>query len=154
LHPAFPQSFVTFWPRLSSIFRAIAIGDDDLGIPPYNGGLFDPASSPILGRVQLPDKVVAHVVFGLSHEPDDGSGHDPKYIIVSITLFLVGFLLVAFSTTFVLIALTETVASAEADVSATRYGGAENIRIAAIVIAPFELGNIERKILAADRLVL
>jgi hypothetical protein len=76
----FPQSFVTFWPRLSSIFRAIANGDDDLGIPPYNGGLFDPATSPILGRVQLPDKVVAHVVFGLSHQPDDGSGRDPKYI--------------------------------------------------------------------------
>ena len=77
---AFPQRFVTFWPRLSSIFRAIAIGDDDLGIPPYNGGLFDPATSPILGRAQLPDKAVADVVFGLSHQLDDGSGRDPKYI--------------------------------------------------------------------------
>lgn len=76
---SFPQSFVTFWPRLSSIFRAIAQGDDDLGIPPYNGGLFDPATAPILSRAQLPDSVIARVVFELSHQSDPGV-RDPKYI--------------------------------------------------------------------------
>ena len=36
----------------------------DRGIPPYNGGLFDRAATPILARVQLPDNVLAKVIFG------------------------------------------------------------------------------------------
>lgn len=76
----FPTSFVTYWPKLGSIFRAIANGDDAMGIPPYNGGLFEPDAAPILERTQLPDAVVADVLFGLSHEKDDGSGRGPKYI--------------------------------------------------------------------------
>ena len=74
----FSESFVTYWPRLTSIFRVVAKGDDPLGIPPYNGGLFESATAPILDRVQLPDPIVADVIFGLSHEVDDGLG--PKYI--------------------------------------------------------------------------
>jgi len=74
----FSESFVTYWPRLTSIFRVVAKGDDALGIPPYNGGLFESATAPILDRVQLPDPIVADVIFGLSHEADIGRG--PKYI--------------------------------------------------------------------------
>jgi hypothetical protein len=77
---AFPRSVATFWPRLAAIFRAIAVGDDDLGIPPYNGGLFDPAVAPILGRVQLPDDVMAKVIFGLSHLVGDDGVSGAKYI--------------------------------------------------------------------------
>lgn len=75
-----PKSVITYWPRLTTIFTAIANGDDDLGIPPYNGGLFDPAAAPILSRVQVPDAVLAKVIFGLSHEPEDGSRRGPRYI--------------------------------------------------------------------------
>jgi len=75
-----PKSVVTYWPRLTTIFTAIANGDDDLGIPPYNGGLFDPAAAPILSRVQVPDAILAKVIFGLSHEPEDGSRRGPRYI--------------------------------------------------------------------------
>ncbi|HRK71711.1 MAG TPA: hypothetical protein PLA85_08990, partial [Micropepsaceae bacterium] len=66
------ESMVTYWHRLASVFRAIAQGDDTLGIPPYNGGLFDPAGSPILERTQLPDPVMAEVIFGLSHQQVEG----------------------------------------------------------------------------------
>ena len=76
----FPSSAKTYWPRLQSIFRAIADGDDELGIPPYNGGLFDRAASPILERVSLNDAIVADVVFRLSHEQDAKPGSTPKYI--------------------------------------------------------------------------
>jgi hypothetical protein len=69
----------TYWSRLAGVFQAIGQGDDSLGIPPYNGGLFDPAAAPILARVQLPDAVVADVVFRLSHI-DIGDGRPPKYI--------------------------------------------------------------------------
>lgn len=76
----YPKGVVTLWPRLTTIFRAISEGNDDLGIPAYNGGLFDPEAAPILNRVQLPDVVLAQVIFGLSHQPDAGDGRGPKYI--------------------------------------------------------------------------
>ena len=56
-----------YWARLNGIFSAIAKGDDTLGVPPYNGGLFEAAAAPLLGRVELPDSVIADTVFMLSH---------------------------------------------------------------------------------------
>lgn len=75
-----PQGVVTFWPRIMTIFSAISQGNDDLGIPPYNGGLFDQQLAPILARIQLPDRVLAKIIFDLSHEPADGTRHGPRYI--------------------------------------------------------------------------
>ena len=77
---AIPKGVVTFWPRIMTIFAAISQGNDDLGIPPYNGGLFDPNIAPILTRVQLPDRDLAMIILGLSHEPDDGSWRGRRYI--------------------------------------------------------------------------
>ncbi len=66
-----------YWARLRGIFAAVAHGDDGLGIPPYNGGLFEPDAAPLLDRVELPDAVVAEIVFALSHiESERG----PKYV--------------------------------------------------------------------------
>jgi hypothetical protein len=75
----FSDRMKAYWSRLSGVFQAIGLGDDGLGIPPYNGGLFDPAAAPILARVQLPDTVIADIVFRLSHI-DVGDGRPPKYI--------------------------------------------------------------------------
>jgi hypothetical protein len=61
-----------YWSRLETIFGAIAEGDDSLGIPPYNGGLFDPMESPLLARIRLPDTVLAEVILALSHRREDG----------------------------------------------------------------------------------
>ena len=66
-----------YWARLRGIFAAIAHGDDGLGIPPYNGGLFETDAAPVLERVELPDDVIAKIVFALSHvEAERGS----KYV--------------------------------------------------------------------------
>ena len=66
-----------YWARLRGIFTAIAHGDDGFGIPPYNGGLFETDAAPVLERVELPDDVIAKVVFALSHvEAERG----PKYV--------------------------------------------------------------------------
>jgi len=73
----FAARSVTYWSRLETIFGAIADGDDALGIPPYNGGLFDPAAAPLLGRVRLPDTVAGEVIFLLSHRP---AAPRPRYI--------------------------------------------------------------------------
>ncbi|MBA3812847.1 MAG: restriction endonuclease, partial [Caulobacteraceae bacterium] len=74
--PASPRAAI-YWARLKGVFTAIAHGDDALGVPPYNGGLFEPGAAPILERVELPDAVVAEIVFALSHvETERG----PKYV--------------------------------------------------------------------------
>jgi hypothetical protein len=77
---AYPKGIATIWPRLNTIFKAIAEGNDDLGIPPYNGGLFDSAAAPMLTRAELPDVTLAKIIFALSHEPDAGDGRGPRYI--------------------------------------------------------------------------
>jgi hypothetical protein len=73
----YPGGVTQLWGRLTTIFDAISKGNDDLGIPPYNGGLFDPATAPILSRISLPDVVMANIIYGLSHQVGDG---EPKYI--------------------------------------------------------------------------
>lgn len=66
----FSSTIATFWPKLTAVFKAISEGDDALGIPPYNGGLFAQDGAPLLGRVQLPDAVIAHLIFKLSHREE------------------------------------------------------------------------------------
>lgn len=63
----YPTATREIWGRLEDIFTAIAKGDDELGIPPYNGGLFAADRAPILGRARLSDAVMADVLFRLSH---------------------------------------------------------------------------------------
>lgn len=73
----FTQTARIYWERLNTIFDAIARGNDELGIPPYNGGLFDPAEAPLLARVRLPDAVIGEVIYLLSHRVEGGR---PRYI--------------------------------------------------------------------------
>lgn len=76
---AWSDRMSTLWPRLKAAFGAIAQGDDALGVPPYNGGLFAPGAAPMLEEAALPDAVLADVIFSLSHI-DVGDGRPPKYI--------------------------------------------------------------------------
>ncbi|TIL94647.1 MAG: hypothetical protein E5Y73_11085 [Mesorhizobium sp.] len=60
LKPVAPGA--SHWLEVTRIWTAIAIGDVELSVPPYNGGLFtsDPAVSPAgatLARLQLPNEV-------------------------------------------------------------------------------------------------
>lgn len=66
-----------YWSRLRTVFRSISEGDDSLGIPPYNGGLFKESAAPLLKRVELPDDILSDVIFSLSHEQAEPR---PKYI--------------------------------------------------------------------------
>ncbi len=61
-----------YWSRLETIFGAISEGDDDLGIPPYNGGLFAAEGNPLLDRIKLSDDTLAKVILPLSHRAEDG----------------------------------------------------------------------------------
>ncbi|HNB26278.1 MAG TPA: restriction endonuclease [Alphaproteobacteria bacterium] len=55
-----------YYSLLRKLFASIAKGSKSLGLPPYNGGLFDEARTPLLGRVEVPDSVMADVIDALS----------------------------------------------------------------------------------------
>ena len=76
---AFSDRMSVYWARLEGIFDAIAHGNNDLGIPAYNGGLFEPARTPLLRDAKLPDAVMGEVIFRLSHL-ETGDGRPPRYI--------------------------------------------------------------------------
>ena len=60
------EKVATWWPRLLRLFSAIATGSDDMGLPPYNGGLFDGSRTLLLNRITLPDAAFAKVLSRLS----------------------------------------------------------------------------------------
>ncbi len=57
-----------WWSRMQTLFRAIAEGAPELGLPPYNGGLFDDKARPILARVVLRDDALASLIESVSRE--------------------------------------------------------------------------------------
>src|SRR5205807_1887259 len=44
--------------------------DSEMGLPPYNGGLFDEREAPLLSRIALPDQMLARLIDALSREAD------------------------------------------------------------------------------------
>lgn len=57
-----------YWSVIDDLCRAIDRGDSAIGLPPYNGGLFDQLKTPLLTRVRLGDAVIANVIDVLSFE--------------------------------------------------------------------------------------
>lgn len=67
----FSRTVSGIWFDLKAVFELIDIGDDDVGMPAYNGGLFDRARSPLLERTKVPDKVMAPIIDALSRRTED-----------------------------------------------------------------------------------
>ena len=59
------------WRDLKGAFQLIDEGDDAVGMPAYNGGLFDRARAPLLERTRVPDAVMAPIVDALSRRTED-----------------------------------------------------------------------------------
>lgn len=64
----FSDTAARYWSTLDDLCRAIDKGDSSIGLPPYNGGLFDRDRTPLLTRVRLNDAVMADVIDALSFE--------------------------------------------------------------------------------------
>jgi len=60
-----------YWAVLDNLFTLIAEGDDTLGMPAYNGGLFERARSFLLARAKVPDAKLAPVIDALSRRVED-----------------------------------------------------------------------------------
>jgi len=61
----------TMWSRLEDLFRLIDEGEEDLGIPPYNGGLFDHEEHDFLTENEVSNRYLAEVVYRLSTTQND-----------------------------------------------------------------------------------
>ena len=64
----FSASAARYWSAIDDLCRAIDQGDTSIGLPPYNGGLFDRQRVPLLANIRIGDAVMADVVDALSFE--------------------------------------------------------------------------------------
>ena len=64
----FSETAARYWSAVDDLCRAIDQGDVSIGLPPYNGGLFDRTRTPLLDRIRLGDRVMADVIDALSFE--------------------------------------------------------------------------------------
>ena len=67
----FSSTMPKIWLSLQGVFRLIDEGDDDIGMPAYNGGLFSRARAPLLERTTVPDKRMAPLIDALSRRTED-----------------------------------------------------------------------------------
>lgn len=58
-----------YWSTFEILRSIIANGDSSIGLPPYNGGLFDQSQTPLLSQITLDDASFADVVAPLAFEP-------------------------------------------------------------------------------------
>jgi hypothetical protein len=67
---SFEREYSTYatgmWSRLEDLFSLIDGGNESLGIPPYNGGLFDERAHDFLIENEVADRYLAEVIYRLS----------------------------------------------------------------------------------------
>ncbi|MFZ2540976.1 MAG: hypothetical protein WAW75_04280 [Gallionella sp.] len=66
----FSASASRYWQHMGDLFRIIAQGDASIGMPAYNGGLFEESRAPLLTRVRVPDASFAPLFDDLARRPD------------------------------------------------------------------------------------
>jgi hypothetical protein len=67
----FSSTAGNYWGRLDSLFVIISHGDDAVGMPAYNGGLFERARAPLLARVSVADARLVPVIDALARRTED-----------------------------------------------------------------------------------
>ena len=63
----FSTSAASYYDHVMTLCRLIDRGDESIGLPPYNGGLFATGAAPLLEQVRLPDSTTAPMIYDLSH---------------------------------------------------------------------------------------
>ena len=69
-HEPIATSTHGYWNKLKELFEIINIGNRELGVPPYNGGLFEPDKHEFLERYRVGDLYIAKAVDLLSRSSD------------------------------------------------------------------------------------
>lgn len=71
MNDVFAPGGKNYWNRLADLSAMIDKGEAAIGLPPYNGGLFN-AAQPLLATIRLGDDVMAEAIDILSWEQRDG----------------------------------------------------------------------------------
>lgn len=69
---AFSAVARNYWNRFADLATMIDKGDPSVGLPPYNGGLFNADATPLLASIALPDAIMAEAIDILSFEQASG----------------------------------------------------------------------------------
>ena len=64
----FSEKAARYWNAIDDLCLAMDEGDTSIGLPPYNGGLFDREATPLLEDIKLNDRVIADLIDALSFE--------------------------------------------------------------------------------------
>lgn len=67
----FSSTMSNVWRDIDGVCQLIDQGDDDIGMPAYNGGLFSWSRSALLNRAKVPDKVMAPIIDALSRRTEE-----------------------------------------------------------------------------------
>ncbi len=68
---AYSEYSTTMWSRLEDLFRLIDEGEETLGIPPYNGGLFNRERHEFLTDHEVSNRYLAEVLYRISTTEND-----------------------------------------------------------------------------------
>jgi hypothetical protein len=66
----------SYYQRVSNLFKLINEGDPDIGVPEYNGGLFDPEEHPFLEKHAIADTFLVQAMHQLARVPDRKLGRE------------------------------------------------------------------------------
>ena len=77
LRDTFSTNATPYWSAFGDLCRLIDGGDASIGLPPYNGGLFDPKRTLLLNQIRLSDQIMANVIDVLSFEK---TPHGRRYV--------------------------------------------------------------------------
>ena len=80
----FSSSASSYYDHLMTLFRLIDEGDESIGLPPYNGGLFAYEAAPLLKVARLADKTIADIIYDLSHTETEGTRQFVNYRDMSV----------------------------------------------------------------------
>ena len=69
----FSNTAARYWSAIRDLCRIIDEGDASIGLPPYNGGLFDQGRTSLLSNIRLSDQVVSNVIYALSFDTSSES---------------------------------------------------------------------------------
>lgn len=70
----------TLWDHLTSLFNAIQYSDEYMGIPPYNGGLFENDDKVYLNQYKIADRFLAEALVELAYLSDSKGNKEPERI--------------------------------------------------------------------------
>lgn len=80
----FSKTATRIWDALKGLFASVATGDAAIGLPAYNGGLFENHHATILDHVRIPDEQMALILDELSRRVEDVSRYWINYRDLSV----------------------------------------------------------------------